>query len=256
MDKENNKQSISEIVTAKIKEGQIKMRPKIYFGAKLVLLFVGMITLTLCALFLVSFILFSLRQSGLLFLPNLGFPGIRILFFSLPWILILGAVALIITSEFFAKHFAFIYRQPILYSFLAIIIFVFIGGIALNFTPLHSGLLISANRGGLPLAGGFYREFGSPKMLNVFYGSIFEITNNGFKIDTPRSEELNIIIGPKTIIRGKTPIEGDSVIILGKKLGQIIEASDIKKVDERQGFFPGPKFPDRRHMQGPVTPGE
>ena len=124
-------------------------------------------------------------------------------------------------------------------------IFLILGGVALDFTPFHANLLTSARNGKLPIAGPFYREMGSPKMKNAFYGSIFEITNSGFKINTPQSDELNIVVGPKTKNMDSDLEVGDSVLILGKKINLDIEASDIKKVEETHGFLPGPKFPNR-----------
>jgi hypothetical protein len=239
------KHTISENVISKIEKGQIKMRPRFYFLLKLTLLIIGVIFLTLIALFLVSFILFSLRQNGSFFLPNFGFPGIRILFFSLPWLLILGVIILIVTSEIFAKHFSFVYQRPMLYSIIAMAIIVVFGGIALDFTPLHSNLLLNAQNGNLPIAGGFYRHLGAPRIPDVFYGSISEIAENGFKIDTPQAETFNVITNEKTRFFGGILEEEDSVIIMGKRNGQTIEARDVRKIDEAQGFIPGPKFPKR-----------
>jgi hypothetical protein len=246
------KPTISDSVISRIKKGQIKMRPRFYFVFKLALLIIGVVLLTLVALFLVSFILFSLRQNGSFFLPNFGFPGIRILFFSLPWLLILGVITLIVTSEIFAKHFSFVYQKPMLYSVVVIVIIVVFGGIALDFTPLHSNLLLNAQNGNLPIAGSFYRQLGAPRIPDVFYGAIFEIATDGFKISTPQAETFDVMVTEKTKFFGGNLEEEDSVIILGKRNGQAIEARDVRKIDETRGFIPGPKFPNRRPMMNSI----
>jgi uncharacterized SAM-binding protein YcdF (DUF218 family) len=250
MNNENQK-SISETVISKIKERQIKMRPRIYFIFKIGILAFGLAMLTLSAIFLTSFIFFSIRQSGLFFLGNFGFSGIRIILFSMPWLLILGVVALIVTSEFFADHFQFVYKRPVMYSVLAIIIIVILGGVALDFTPLHANLLMNAQKGEPSIAGHFYREFGAPKIPDVHYGSISEITNDGFKINTNRGEELNIIINENTQVFDKNIKEGDSVMVFGKKDNQSVKAGVIQKIDENKGFLPPPRFFKKQIQQAP-----
>ncbi len=246
MNDQKNKKSISESVLSKIKEGKVKMHSRIYFIFRMILLVLGLVGISAAAIFLVSFIFFSMRQGGSLFLPQFGFSGIKILFLSLPWILIFGAVALIVTSEFFAKHFSFVYRSPILYSFSAIALVIILMGVILNFTPIHMNLFLSAQEGKLPFAGGFYREFGAPKISDVFYGSVLEIKDSGFIISTLREKELEVITDKNTRILNKNINENDNIIILGKKNGQTIHAFNVKKVDEKKGFFTPPNFPKRQ----------
>lgn len=246
-----NKKSISEAVISKIKQSHIKARPKMYFIFKMVLLAAGLAFLTLSAVFLTSFILFSMRQGGLFFLPALGLPGVRMFFLSVPWLLILVAVALVITSEFFAKHFSFVYKRPIVYSVLAIIVIVVFGAIALDFTPLHANLLLTAQKGDLIFAGHFYRELGAPKIPDVHYGSIIEITDNGFKITTNRGEELDVVVSKDTKIFDKDVKQGDSIMVLGKRIDQSVNAANIRKVDENRGFLPPPRFFRKQMPMGP-----
>src|SRR5205823_1531144 len=91
----------------KIKEGKIKMKPRAYFIARTVFFALGVIILLLFLIYLASFIVFSLRVSGLVFLPGFGFSGVRILFGSLPWLLIFLAAALIVLLEFFGQQISF-----------------------------------------------------------------------------------------------------------------------------------------------------
>jgi len=117
--------SISDKIFNKIKKEQIKMRPKIYFILKAVLIALTTLLVAFFVLFLVSFIFFNLRASGAWFLPRFGLPVIGIFFKSLPWLLILITIILIGVLEILVKRFSFAYRRPILYSILFIIIFTF-----------------------------------------------------------------------------------------------------------------------------------
>ncbi len=239
MENYSNKKSIREEISAKIKSGQVKMKPKAYFVFKICLLAFGVIALTLSSLFITSFIFFSIRAGGLLSLLKFGVPGIRILLFSLPWLLILGAGILIATSEIFAKHFSFVYRRPILYSGLAILLIVILGGSALERTRLHSNLFFLAQNGRLPIAGRIYREFGMPEIRDAHYGVVFEITNGGFRIKTPQGEEFNIIVTAQTQMPPEKITKGEIVIVLGERGDHTIYAQSIRDADENREFFPG-----------------
>ena len=72
----------------KITSGEIKMRPKTYFVLKAILIVLGIVFAVCFSLYIISFILFSLRSTGVLYLPGFGFPGIKAFFVMLPWILI------------------------------------------------------------------------------------------------------------------------------------------------------------------------
>ena len=90
----NNSQKslITGEVLEKIKSGQVKMRPKAHFVLKTALVALGFILIILFVLYLISFIVFTLRMSGIWFAPGFGLYGIKIFLFSLPWLLILIAI--------------------------------------------------------------------------------------------------------------------------------------------------------------------
>jgi len=72
MTEDANNNSIKADVLKAIKDGQVKMRPKWQFITKAALLIVGVVLVALTILYLVSFIVFVLRQTGLLFVPGFG----------------------------------------------------------------------------------------------------------------------------------------------------------------------------------------
>ena len=250
MNNQPEKKSISDAVLNKIKSGQVKMRPKMYFILRAILVMLAVIGVALFTLFLISFINFNLRASGVLFLPDFGFRGIGLFFKSLPWLLILVALLLIIVLEVLVKRFSFTYRRPILYSVLAIIIIVFLGSFIIGKTQLHPGLFWRAQEGKLPVAGPFYREYGLPKLKDVHPGVVSEITDDGFRIETPQGDILTIIITPQTRFKLKTEIEeNDEVVVLGERDNGIVEAFGIRKIDSDfhflRHFRDKPRLPKR-----------
>ena len=222
--------SISDKVFNKIKKEQIKMRPKIYFILRAVLVALLILLVAFFVLFLVSFILFNLRASGAWFLPRFGFPAIGIFIKSLPWLLILIATILIIVLEILVKRFSFSYRLPILYSVLGIIVFAFLGSFVISKTHLHPDFFWKAQERRLPMMGGLYRGFGMPKLGDVHYGIVSDITDNGFYLETAEGEIL-------TIIATSTVEKNDNVIILGKKKNNIVQSFDVRKVDKQFEIF-------------------
>jgi len=235
----NKKKSPSLInqVLDKVQSGQVKMRPKRYFILRAVL--IGLITclVALFALYLVSFIFFSLRASGVWFLPGFGFQAIGVFFSSLPWLLILTALILIIVLEILVKRFAFAYRRPILYSILAIIILTLLGSLVIAKTPFHSDIFWKAQEGKLLMAGGFYRGFGLPKLANVHCGVVSEITDDGFYLETKRGEKLTVLVSSTTRSIGAKIEKDDQVVVLGKRYDDRIEAFGCRKVDKQFDIF-------------------
>ncbi|MCK4781741.1 hypothetical protein KAS79_02315 [Candidatus Parcubacteria bacterium] len=237
MNNQQEKNFIAEKVLDKIKSGEVKMKSRAYFVLRAVLLILGILVLTFFLIYFISFIIFSLRASGALFLPKFGFSGMKILFNALPWLLILIAATLIISLEIFAKRFTFVYRRPIIYSLLVIIIIVAAGSFLIDKTGFHPNLFRKAQERRLPAIGIIYRDFGAPRIGNAHHGVIFEVIKSGFKIETPCGEELTIIISSKTHFPLKADIKkGDVVVVLGKRSDGAVQAIDIRKVNKGRFF--------------------
>jgi hypothetical protein len=233
MENNNRQNPITQKVAQEIEKGNVKMKPRSYFAFRGILLVTGTIVVLLFAAYLISFIAFSLRVSGLLFLPRFGTSGIGVLFGSLPWLLIGLAAFLVIILEMFAERFEFIHQRPLVYSLFAIIIIVLIGGFLIGNTPLHNFLLYSEQEGHFPVLGNFYRNFDSPDVHN---GIVTQVTSTGFVIQTPNSETLNVILSSSVQKDGIAV--GDAVVVIGHNQGNTIQASDVKEVEEDLNVFP------------------
>jgi len=136
----------------KIKKGEIKMKPKAHFVLRTLLIVLGTSVGFLFALYLTSFILFSMQ----------AVCGLMPILISLPWLLIFLSVALIIVLEILTKQFSFVYRRPVLYIVLVIIISVLFGSFVVNKTKVHPFLFDRAEKHRLPIMGPMYRGYGKP----------------------------------------------------------------------------------------------
>ena len=132
---------IQQKVFEKIRAGEVSMRPKIYFIARVALLtLLAIVALTL-AIFVLSFAFFSIHESGEQFLLGFGRHGLLAFITLFPWVPLLITVALIFFLDYLLRYFKFGYRVSALEIFLFALAVVVIAGIAINFTPLHATLL-------------------------------------------------------------------------------------------------------------------
>jgi hypothetical protein len=228
--KNESKQTISEILS-KIKQGNIKMRPKWYFILHGSLILIGGVLLGMALLYLGSFILFTLRRTGVLFAPGFGFQGWYIFLISLPWFLIVLSLIFVVILELLVRHYAFAYRRPLLYSLLGILVFVLFGGFIVNQTSLHRDLMRSADRDDLPFAGQMYRAYGRPRLNQVHAGVVTELTREGCAMQDLRGEMLSVLISPQTRMQIGVPlIIGDHIVVIGERFDDTIRALGIRKV--------------------------
>lgn len=249
MNNNNLKQSLVERVLNKVQSGQVKMRPKIYFVLRVVLMVLGVITVALFALFLISFISFALGISGVWSMPGFGLRGLGAFFVSMPWLLILMALLLILVLEILVKHFAFAYRRPIIYSVLAILLIVFLGSFIINRTQFHPDLFQRAQEGRLPVAGEFYRDFSLPKTEDVHHGMVSEVTDEGFSVETNEGEVLTTVITSETRFPFGTGIqEGDAVMILGQRDNDKVQAFGVSKIKDNFNVFRKNRLLNPRNM--------
>lgn len=236
MEPQNN---IEKDILQKIKSGEIKMKPKIFFVIKAGFFALLFLVLLFFAIYLVSFIVFMMRASGLWFLPVFGLEGFKILFGSFPWILIILVFGLIIFSEFFAEHFAFVYKKPMVYSLLAVILIVIILGITTAFTPMHAGIFRKVSENNLPVIRPFYDQISNIRPENMHNGIISEIDEVDFNIQSLRGENFKVI--PCKQNKGRIPkilSKGERVIIMGPIKDNIIYCRNILRVSDDGSLNP------------------
>ena len=203
-------------IIEKLKNEEIKMRPRSYFILRSLLFVLGTIFVFLLSFFLVSLIIFILRFNGSSLLPKFGFRGIGILLTSFPWLLAITALLFIVVLEVFAKHYKFIYQKPLLYSVVGITIIVLLGGLLFMKIPLHGKVLENKTISSL---------YGKENLRNSQTGQVLKITETGFIIKSKDGKIFTV----KTEVENIK--EGDWVIVIGEKENDLINARGVKKIE-------------------------
>lgn len=255
MNERPSSSSLREAVLEKIKHGEVSMRPKWQFVLKGALMVLGAMLLALTLLYLVSFVFFALRQTGVWFAPSFGWRGMRAFFLGVPWVLVLVAFIFVIVLEVLVKRYAFAYRKPLLYSVLGIVCAVFVGGFVVARTSFHRGMYRRMEGQGLPIAGPLYREYGMPHFKQIHPGIIASTTEQGFIIMSRRGEEITVLVSPATRLPlGYDFVLGDPVVIMGEQENGIVRAFGIRKIDDDfRGEFNMRVMPPP-HMRTPWFP--
>jgi len=163
-------------VLDKIQAGDVRMKSKSYFIAKMVMIIVVALLVLLTSAFFVSFISFSLRASGRLILLGYGWQGLKIFLITFPWGLFLVDLILAVILERMLRSFKFGYRSPLVYLFGGVLVVVVVAGVAIdNETPFHSLVWHAERNGNMPafLFGGLYNNVRQPPHNEgVFRGTV------------------------------------------------------------------------------------
>src|SRR3989338_2615917 len=216
--------NIREQVLKAIKTGEVKMRPKWHFVLRGVFWAVGLILAFLTLLYLAGFIVFALRETGIWFVPGFGLWGFGMFFLALPWLLILVAFVFLVLLGILVRRYEFAYVRPLLYSTLAIILMVVLGGLAFARAPLHRGLFLRFQHGGIP---GVMVD-----SRNIVAGEVKEISGESIKVNAQRGETFEIKITPETRFPFGTDLApGDRIVILGERRDGIMQAYGIRRID-------------------------
>jgi hypothetical protein len=231
----NTKHSaIAHSIVEKIKKGEATMRPRWHFVLRALLSGLGVVILLLSLLYLASFIIFVLRETGVLFVPSFGLRGVGVFLFALPWFLMFITLVFVFVLEVLVRRYAFAYRKPLLYSVSGIMLLVVFGGMFLTFMGFHQGFAHYAKERRVPMAGAFYKSFEHSLHDNVFPGTIILLTDDGFHMRDREEAELDIIITSDTRFPyGVDFVAGDTVVVFGERRGtSTIEAIGVRRMDE------------------------
>ncbi|MEK7187905.1 MAG: hypothetical protein AAB691_03630 [Patescibacteria group bacterium] len=235
MSEEDQKKNVQEVVLEQIKEHKVSMHSKSYFMLHAVLFGVGVTLIFLALIYLGSFIIFGLIQSGVWFVPTFGLRGWFIFFRSLPWILILLVFIFALVLEIMVRRYSFAYRRPLLYSMLGIVGLVILGGFCMSRFNVHRELWQYGRANRLPLVHGFYRQFGAPRFRDVHRGIVRMGEPSGFILENDEGETSTVMITPQTRFfrfRDYDFVASDTVIIYGDRDGRIIRAYGIKNIGQ------------------------
>lgn len=232
--------NIKDNILSAIESGKVSMKPRWHFVAKGVLLVVGTLFAFLSLVYLISFIFFILKQTGLWFVPGFGFGIMREILFDFPWLLVTLAILLILLLQFLIKKYSFSYGRPLIYSVVAVVCLVVLAGFAVSATPIHKNFFMQAQNNNFPVGGKIYKQYGfMPGSNNLITGEIIEDLGDGYNIHTPQDEMLLILVTPETKLPyGKDFQKGDKLVVVGKRKGFIVTARGIREVENDVLFVP------------------
>lgn len=236
-----NKQE--KIALDKIKKGEVKMRPKLYFVLKIFLWAIGIILVFIAGVYLTDLLFLVLHKSGLWFIPGFGPRGMMLFLRNFPWILLLITLIFIILLEILIRRFSVAYKRPLIYSILAVVVLVVLTGFFIQKSSFNRHIIQRAEEGRLPMTHHFYTHYGMQRPENIYSGIVVEINDNKFVIEQDNGNFINVEISQNTRLPQRFEIkEGDYVIIMGKLKGNIIKADGIRKISNREDEF-GPLPP-------------
>jgi hypothetical protein len=234
---------IKNKILAEIRSGQLKQKPHWYFVLRGSLIGTG-IGITLClVLYLASFIFFILRQTGVWFVPAFGFQGWFVFFRSLPWLLVGLSAVFVIILELLVRHYAFAYREPLIYSVFGIVLIVFAGGFLLFETSFHRALLSVAEHHALPSPiGDFYRGYGAQRFDDIHPGRVIATTSDGFLIqESDDHGTATVVFASDTVLpTGAIIMPSETVVVFGSESGTVIQAIGIRETEADIFLMPSP----------------
>ncbi len=229
MNTESDKNTIQERVLEAIKTGEVAMRPRWHFVLKTLLMTFGVIIVLLALLYFASLIIFGLRETGIILTPSFGFRGIFIFLKSLPWLLVILLLVFIIILEILVRHYSFAYRRPLLYSALAIVLLVCVGGWVITRTPFHGVIMKYTEQKKIPVVSPFYEKVRRPVFKDVHTGQIIFITPIGFDMRNPSETILMIHVTSRTKLQKHIEFTvGDRVMVIGPRVGDRVEAFGVR----------------------------
>jgi len=205
---------------------------------------IGVSIVGLALVYLASLFVFIMARTGIWIAPVFGWRGVFIFLMSLPWLLLMLVALFIVILEIMVRRYSFAWRQPLVYSTVAILMIVAAGGILVAATPLHSELShcrdfrrpLPPSPGSLPLDGcgtGIYRDLGPRRFKDIHAGVITELSLPNFTIENRQEERLLIMVTRRTRLPfGEDFAVGDAVIVIGSRQGDQVEAFGISEMNQ------------------------
>jgi hypothetical protein len=224
--------NIREIILERIKQGEVAMRPRWQFVLLTVLWALGILITFLSTVYLLSFVLFVLSRTGLIFAPQFGWQGFVFFILASPWLL-LSLVALFgFVLYLLIKHFSFSYRRSWLYSFVGIVLLVSVASALMHQIALHERLENFAGRHNIPAMSPFYQQGAGMAPNGLVIGRIVELKDDGLVLVSLQGDTVIVLIKPETKLPPRQLAVDDDVLVVGKFKGEVLEAYGIRSAND------------------------
>jgi hypothetical protein len=236
MNELDKKPSVERGVMDAIRSGRVHMRPRWKFILSGALAALGVIILVFTLLFITSFAIFTLRETGVLFTPVFGMRGLFKFFAELPLILIVLLVLFVVVLEILVRRYRVGYRTPLLVSVVAILVIVVVGGYGVERTRVHEMILHQARMpdGGLPPPIAIMYRAGVQHVPGVFHGTIVSIIPGGFLlVDQNVGATTTVYVGPSTMVpQGAKFQPGEEVVVFGDEASGTVHAEGVVQISD------------------------
>ncbi len=222
--------NIPNPIIEKIKSGKITMHSRGYLVWKRMLWILAICLLAAAGIFILSFIIFTLKVSGVWDLPKFGTHGLKEFLIFFPWLFIPAILLFLWLLERFMLQFSFVYKMPIVYSALGLLIITVAGSIIVLKSPLHYKILTYAHNQPLPLAGPVYKFYGHSRPNDFYTGIVTQINKNSYTLTTADGDQKTVTTNNFTKWFADGPLQnGDCVEVVLEEHNNIISAIVIKK---------------------------
>jgi TM2 domain-containing membrane protein YozV len=230
-------QKIRENVLERLQRGSAPMRSRAYFIARAALASAISILVLALSAYVLSFIAFSIHESGEQFLLGFGVRGIQTFFSLFPWLTAFLDIVLILALEWLLQSFKFGYRFSLLVLFGAVALASALVASAIALTPLHGALLGLADKNDLPLIGDMYEGVrDSHQDQGIFRGTVAAVHGNEITI-THDDGDHDADDGTRTVVlpAGSPNFTlGDRAYVLGAASGTQVEAYGAAQLSPNQ----------------------
>ena len=238
MSEQDIQQDIQQKVFERLKQGGVRMHPRAYFIARVLLAGAISLVVLLLSAYVLSFISFSVHESGEQFLLGFGMRGVETFFTLFPWLATLIDITLIAVLEWFLQSFKFGYRVSLLMLLGMVLVASGLIASAIALTPLHDHLLGLADEGRLPVVGDAYESVrDSHQDQGIFRGTVASIQGSEIII-THDDGDHDADDGTRTVFLPagySMPLfVGDRVYVFGEATGTMIQASGVELLSPDQ----------------------
>lgn len=218
----------------KISSGDIKQRSRYLFIAeKLGLGGAVVISVVLGAVFC-ALLFFYLHATDNLIYLSFGQRGVYAFLESFPYLLVLSFIVVIMVAALLFRRIdtPIIYKKPVRYVTLVLIIFVVFGGAVLTITRITDRIEENSYRG--HMTGMFFRPFlrgGFRDPHRGVVGRVVEVGDGVVVLQTPRGLQKVNISGARTLLNQSIEV-GMSVIAVGEQRADVFIAERLRIVHE------------------------
>lgn len=209
MSKKNLKPTLEDVVMQKIKSGQVKMRPKIYFVAWSIFMGAGLVSVIVLAAFFVNIVSFKLRTLGSFGYLWFGQYGIRPFLYTFPWVALLIVIFGLVIGISLLKRYDISYKKSFVGLILGLTLIVLAAGWIMDLTGINERFQHIGHMRGV------YRE----KFVGNDWvaGEVIAVEKKLLQIENINGDQVMIEWSDKTVLPFGSDFKvGDKIRAVGK----------------------------------------